>query len=180
MEYNPDLFQTVIITRKLQAHISTISDNIERILGRKLVVLLSGKCIKEGYVPRNPDKIKLLSYSAALIQGELLEFDVCVECEVCFPYEDLILNKCRVKETSAAGIRAEIRIRRADADDDDDEADADAEDEEDDDAEVPIVVFIQGNQEKSKPGKLINVKVIDKRFTVNDKFITVIAEIVEA
>jgi DNA-directed RNA polymerase subunit E'/Rpb7 len=159
-------FQTVysrcLITRKIVLPITTIGKNLKENIEENIKANFEGKCVVEGYIKHNSSKI--ISYSSGIIQrGNSVLFDVVFECDVCFPVEGMLIT-CLAKNITKAGIRAES------------------------DAEVPspIVVFIAKDHHYSAPhfaevkeGDKITVRVIGQRFELNDKYISIIGEMVK-
>tara|TARA_B100000927_G_C16216997_1_gene369884 strand:- start:170 stop:637 length:468 start_codon:yes stop_codon:yes gene_type:complete len=119
---------------------------------------ISGKCINEGFI--KPNSIKILSYSNGLQDKQNIIFEVVFECLCCNPVEGQIIN-CIAKNITKAGIRAEV-----------------------DNEFNPLVIFIARDHNylnKSlstiKESEIITVKVIGQRFELNDKNISVIANL---
>ena len=90
-------------------------------------------------------------------------FEVVFECDVCFPVEGMIIS-CLAKNITKAGIRCESA----------------------NDMPSPVVVFIAKDHHYNsamfndvKDGDKINVKVIGQRFELNDKYISIIGELVK-
>ena len=122
---------------------------------------ISGKCIMEGYVKSN--SVNILSYSNGIQENETIKFQVVFECLVCNPSEGQFIT-CIAKNITKAGIRAEV---------------------EDDDN--PLIIFVARDHNylnKSfsnvKENQEIIVRVIGQRFELNDKNISVIADLVES
>jgi hypothetical protein len=87
---------------------------------------------------------------------------VVFECDVCFPVEGMLIS-CLAKNITKAGIRAESAF----------------------DTPSPIVVFIARDHHyndesfsKVKEGDKIDVRVIGQRFELNDKYISIIGELI--
>ena len=85
-----------------------------------------------------------------------------IECEVCFPVEGMVVD-CLARNITKAGIRAESAT----------------------DSPSPIVVFVaRDHHYQSKQfsnvqeGDKIRIRVIGQRFELNDKYISIIAELV--
>jgi hypothetical protein len=161
----------VLLTRCVRIPISAINlDKIDDLLLYEVRHSLKGKCIPEGYVPQQTqdNKIKIIAKSEAKLRDDFIEFDLLVECSVYFPYEKLILPDCKVKQKLQVGVRAEFQINHGDGDGEEDE----------ENVEVPIVIFLlnENSVKTLEVGQEITVKVIDSRFSINDTFITVIAE----
>jgi len=149
-----------IITRKVNIQFKDVGGNIEHIINQNLRRTLEGKCIYEGYIKR--DSINILTYSSGLIDGNSVIFDVVFECQACRPVEGMQI-RCTIKNVTKAGIRAEIAGDIS-----------------------PVVIFIaRDHQYQSKyfsarkEGEDILIKVIGQRFELNDKYISIIATLVE-
>lgn len=156
-----DIYMDNILTRKIKIAYNNLGRNIVDMLQTKLVYILEGRCAKEGYIKK--DSIKILSYSAGIVEGNNVIFDVSFECKICRPVEGQKI-KCRSINKTKAGIRA--CYYRMD--------------------ESPIIVFITRdhnyNKDKFKDVKEndeIIVKVIGIRYQLNDDSISIIAEYIQ-
>ena len=121
---------------------------------------IEGKCVVEGYV--KPDSTKLITYSSGLVEGIYIRFEVVFECQICCPVEGMLVQ-CVAKNITKAGIRAESSEEQP----------------------SPIIVFITRdhhymNKQFSsiKEGDKFNAKIIGQRFELNDKYVSIIAELV--
>jgi len=101
--------------------------------------------------------------SGLIERGNNVMFEVVFECDVCFPVEGMIIP-CVAKNITKAGIRCESA----------------------NDMPSPVVVFIAKDHHYNsamfnevKDGDKINVKVIGQRFELNDKYISIIGELVK-
>jgi len=121
---------------------------------------LEGKCSKEGYIKRN--SVRVLSYSAGVVQSNNIVFDVSFECLICNPCEGQKI-KVIVENITKAGIKA--NYYKLD--------------------ERPIIVFITRDHyyndsnnifKNVKENDEIYIKVIGSRFQLNDNSISVLAE----
>lgn len=156
------VYSRCLLTRKIVLPITTIGKNLKENIEENIKANFEGKCVVEGYI--KPNSSKIISYSSGIIQkGNNVLFDVVFECDVCFPIEGMLIT-CVAKNITKAGIRAES------------------------DTEVPspIVVFIAKDHHYSvsyfaeiKEGDKINVRVIGQRFELNDKYISIIGELVK-
>jgi S-methylmethionine-dependent homocysteine/selenocysteine methylase len=122
--------------------------------------MIEGKCLVEGFV--KPKSTKIITHSSGVIQSSNVVFEIVLECEVCFPVEGMLIN-CVAKNITKAGIRAESA----------------------DEEPSPIVVFIARDHHYSSTqfsnvheGDKINVRVIGQRFELNDKYVSIIAELI--
>lgn len=155
------LYTNIIITRKVNILMLNIGSNLKKIMLKIIDNQISGKCIVEGFV--KPDSIEIISYSNGIQENETIKFQVVFQCQVCNPSEGQIIS-CIAKNITKAGIRAE-------ADDDNN----------------PLIIFIARDHNylnKSfssiKENQEIAVRVIGQRFELNDKNISVIADLVES
>ena len=99
-----ELYMSHLLTRRIKLPFNLIGENIKENLNQVLNEL-SGKCAKEGYIKYN--SINILTHSSGIINDNNVIFDVVFEAQVCHPVEGMKL-KCIVKNTTKAGIRAEI------------------------------------------------------------------------
>ena len=155
-----------IITGETGAGKSILLGALSLILGERaesnVLFDKQNKCVVEGYV--KPHSSKILTYSSGIIQGgNKVSFEVVFECDVCFPVEGMIIP-CVAKNITKAGIRAESA----------------------NDVPSPIVVFLAKDHHfnsaqfaEVQEGDKINVRVIGQRFELNDKYISIIAELVK-
>jgi len=155
-----DIYMKSIITRNISLSIKDFGKNLDNIIKKKIKNMIEGKCIVEGYI--KPESTKIISYSSGLIKGNIIVFEVVLECDVCNPVEGMQIN-CVIKNITKAGIRAEY-----------------------DDDYNPIVVFIARDHHYTseyfstlEENQNVTVKVIGQRYELNDKYISIIAELVE-
>ena len=149
-----------VLTRRLEVSINHVGQNIKQTLENILKHDMEEKCCVEGYIKKGSTNI--LSYSSGVIKGELIEFEVVFECQIYFPVEGLVLE-CIAKNITKAGIRAEL-----------------------DEQPSPIVIFVSRdhhydnvNFANIKENDTIHVRVIANRFELNDKYISVIGELMK-
>ena len=148
------------ITRKVSLPFNVIGENLKENIEQTLQKEIEGRCIDEGYI--RPGSIVIVSYSAGVISGNMVIFNVLFECFVCRPVEGMRFRAI-VKNVTKAGIRAEINEIKS-----------------------PIVVFIARDHHyksaqfsKLEEGDDINVRVIGIRYELNDEYISIIGELVE-
>lgn len=159
-------FQTIysrgLITRNIVLPITAVGKNIKETIEENIKASFEGKCIVEGYI--KPDSSKIITYSSGLItNGSLVSFEVVFECEICFPVEGMLIS-CVAKNITKAGIRAESA----------------------NDIPSPVVIFVAKDHHfnsiqfsEVKEGDKINIRVIGQRFELNDKYISIIGELVK-
>ena len=158
--YTNGIYTNMILTRKVYLPFNTIGSNVKEIIEKNIVSNIEGKCDVDGFIKNNSCVVK--TFSSGVIKGNNIVFDVVFECMVCSPVEGMIIP-CIVKSITKAGVRAELNEDPS-----------------------PIVVFIARDHNNKNPvfNKLtvdehINIKVIGTRFELNDKFISIIANIHE-
>ena len=155
------LFNNALITKKIHVNIQNIGNNIKQTLEKMIASEIEGKCIVEGYV--KPGSSKIMTYSSGLIHGSSVAFDVVYECSICSPVEGMNIT-CVAKNITKAGIRAETN-----------------------DLPSPVVIFVARDHHYTAPyfsevkeKDEIVIKVIGQRYELNDKYISIIAELVPA
>ena len=155
-----DIFMPSMITKKVLLPMSSIGSNIKPILEQLISTQVEGKCIVEGYI--KPGSVKILTFSNGMLNADNVVFEVVFECLVCSPVEGMLIDVIS-KNITKAGIRAEYDTQPS-----------------------PIEVFIaRDHHYKSsyfasiKEGDKIKARVIGQRYELNDKYISIIAELVE-
>lgn len=148
------------ITKNVILPMNSIGRNLQDILEKTISSMVGGKCIVEGYV--KPSSIKVITFSSGIVKGENILFDVVFNCEVCYPVAGMNLN-CIAKNITKAGIRAESA----------------------EETPSPFVLFVARDHYYSsdyfnsiEENEKFTARVIAQRFELNDKYISIIAEIV--
>ena len=156
------IYTDSLITRSVYLSIMEIDKNLKETITKKLKKEYEGKCIVEGYIQK--DSCQIVSYSSGLIKGVNIIYDVVFRCKTCFPVEGMNINCIAVNITKSAGIRAEIA----------------------DIIPSPAVIFITRDHHYNddyfsqiKEGDRFSATVIGQRFELNDKFISIIAKLIE-
>jgi DNA-directed RNA polymerase subunit E'/Rpb7 len=154
------IYMTNMITRRVSLPVSKIGRNIKSILEKIISSQIEGKCAVEGYI--KPNSTKILTYSSGILSSDEVAFEVVFECLVCSPVEGMHIDVV-AKNITKAGIRAETSEDPS-----------------------PIVIFIaRDHHYKSsyfstiKENDEIKIRVIGQRYELNDKYISVIAELIE-
>jgi DNA-directed RNA polymerase subunit E'/Rpb7 len=158
---NIGIYNLSVINKQVSVSIINIGDNIKTTLEEKIKNDIEGVCIVEGFV--KPNSSKIITYSSGKLKGSNVIFEVVLECLICCPVEGMHIN-CVVKNiTETAGIRAETL-----------------------DNPSPLVIYIARDHHYNmkyfsqvKENQQIVVKVIGQRYELNDKYISVIAELLE-
>ena len=156
------IYSRCLITRNIVLPITNIGKNIKEVIEENIKSNFEGKCLVEGFI--KPNSAKIITYSSGIIyRGSSVSFEVIFECEVCFPVEGMLVS-CVAKNITKAGIRAESATE----------------------VPSPVVVFIAKDHHYNvshfndvKEGDKINVRVIGQRFELNDKFVSIIGELVK-
>ena len=156
------IYSRCLITRNIVLPITTIGKNIKEVIEENIKSNFEGKCLVEGFI--KPNSVKIITYSSGIIyRGSSVSFEVIFECEVCFPVEGMLIS-CVAKNITKAGIRAESI----------------------NEVPSPVVVFIAKDQHYNvsyfndvKEGDKINVRVIGQRFELNDKYVSIIGELMK-
>lgn len=157
---NHNLYMKNILTRKINLHVTEIGSNIKQNIQKKISMEIEGKCIVDGFI--KPDSVNILSYSSGLLQQDNVSFDASFECLVCKPVEGMKIQ-CTVKNIAKGGIRAEINEYIS-----------------------PVIIFIARDHHYQskyfssiKENDTIKVSVIGQRYELNDKYVSVIAKLIE-
>jgi len=156
------VYSRCLLTRKIVLPITTIGKNLKENIEENIKFTIEGKCVVEGFIKSNSSQI--ITYSSGMIQrGNNVIFEVVFECDVCFPVEGMIIP-CVARNITKAGIRCESV----------------------NEVPSPIIVFIAKDHHYNsamfndvKEGDKISVKVIGQRFELNDKYISIIGELVK-
>jgi DNA-directed RNA polymerase subunit E'/Rpb7 len=159
--HHKNIYSQMLITRTIPISINHIGNTVKETLEKAIAAQIEGKCIVEGYI--KPLSVEVITFSSGLVMGSNIIFEVVIQCEVCSPVEGMNI-KCIAKHINKAGIRAEIN-----------------------ETPSPVVIFIARDHNYSSPlfadvkeNDEIKVRVIGQRFELNDKYISIIAEIVES
>ena len=154
------IYSTALITRSIPVNIINVGNNIKQTLEKVIALQIEGKCVVDGFV--KPNSTKILTYSSGLVNGPDIIFEVTFECLVCSPVEGMHI-KCVAKNITKAGIRAETN-----------------------ETPSPVVIFIARDHHYAqsyfasiKENDEIKVAVIGQRFELNDKYISIIAKLIE-
>lgn len=157
-----NIYSRCLLTRKIVLPITFIGKNLEEVIEEYIHNNFEGKCLVEGFV--KPNSCKIIRYSSGIIErGNNIVFEVVFECDICFPVEGMLIS-CVVKNVVKAGVRAESSS----------------------DVPSPVVVFVAKDHHFNmqhfndiQVGDIINVRVIGHRFELNDKYVSIIGELVK-
>ena len=165
------LYSATVVRRKLCIPFSTIDFNrIEDHLRQVISNEMDGRCIAEGFV--KPRSCKVRTYSIGTFSAGNIRFDLEIECMLCCPKEGAIMN-CIAKTVTQAGIRAHASTNPS-----------------------PVVIYISremhdaslanttatatrttnASMDSIKPEDVIQIRVVGRRFELNDKHVSIIGE----
>lgn len=156
-----NVYSRCLLTRKVSLPVVNVGKNLKETIEDNVKTIFEGKCVAEGFI--KPNSSKIVTHSCGVIErGNIITFDVVFECDVCFPVEGMLIQ-CTAKNITKAGIRAESATE----------------------VPSPVVVFVAKdhhytNQQFSeiKEGDKIMIRVIGQRFELNDKYVSIIGELV--
>jgi hypothetical protein len=148
------------ITKNIILPITAVGKNLLQTLENTITKMVGGKCIVEGYV--KPETIRVITFSSGVVKGENIIFDVVFNCEVCYPVSGMKFN-CIAKNITKAGIRSESA----------------------DEQPSPYILFIARDHyyaneyfNSIEENEKFVARVIAQRYELNDKYISIIAELV--
>ena len=154
------IYTKVLLTDKISINFKNIDANIYNTLEKIIKKKVEGICIDEGFV--KPNSVKLVSYSSGELFANNVLFDIIYECYVANTVDSMTFD-CIVKSITKVGIRAEINEDVS-----------------------PFVIFIARDHHYDNElfstinlNDIINVRVLGQRFELNNKFISVIAELLD-
>lgn len=156
------IYSRSLLTRKIVLNINLIGKNLDEVIEEYIHHNFEGKCLVEGYI--KPNSCKIIRYSCGTIErGNNVVFEAVFECDICFPIEGMLIP-CVAKNIVKAGIRAESGTEFP----------------------SPFIVFVAKDHHYNsqpfadvKEGDKINVRVIGQRFELNDKYVSIIGELVK-
>jgi DNA-directed RNA polymerase subunit E'/Rpb7 len=157
---NSNIYTNNVLYKKIIISPKYLSKNIEKYIVRKLKYQCEGKCIREGYVLE--DSINIIRRSVGKTYGcdfsGNITYDVVYGAKICNPFANDIIY-CVVKNINKLGILGE-------------------------NGPLSIIIAKQYHTDKSifkniEIGDYINIKVLGKKYELNDIKISVIGQIVK-
>jgi hypothetical protein len=156
------VYEMSVLTRTIVLKMSSIGENLGELITKTISSKYEGICVVEGYI--KPGSSKIISYSSGVVSGDTVTFIITFQCEICYPVEGMLIS-CVAKNITKAGIRAVSATEK-------------------DEDKSPFIVFIardhhqmneqfQSIQENTR----FVAKVIGQRFELNDRYISIIAEL---
>ena len=159
-EASDKIYNESIIEKTIFISFQHVGNNLKQYLEEKIKKIYENKCCEEGFIKE--DTIQLISYSAGLLQGNDVRFNIVFSCMICLPVQNMIID-CFVESITKAGVKGIVTKTEKN----------------------PIVIFIARDHHYNvsafgtiKENDKIKVKVIGQRFELHDDFITVIAELI--
>jgi hypothetical protein len=126
---------------------------------------MDGRCIAEGFI--KPGSCVLRSHSIGALSAGNIRFDLDVDCMLCCPKDGAVIN-CIAQTVTQAGIRAHACTNPS-----------------------PVVIYVSREMHDAvrhgpvpmpmdaiKPGDAMQIRVVGKRFELNDKYVSVIGELI--
>ena len=157
---NTSVYSPCQITKNVVLPMNSIGKNLQQTLEQTIAKMVEGKCIVEGYVKTR--SIKVITFSSGIVKGSTVIFNVVFNCEVCYPVSGMLVN-CIAKDITKAGIRAESS----------------------DEQPSPFVLYIARDHyfesdyfNSIEENEKFVARVIAQRIELNDKFVSIIAELV--
>ena len=169
MTPDSSLYTVACLRRKLCLPFSSVSNfvRMDDYLLKAVSNDIDGRCITEGFV--KPGSCKVRSYSVGTFSAGNIQFELDIECMLCCPKDGAII-KCTAKTVTQAGIRAHAAFMTP----------------------SPVVVYIsremhdatrvsesmqpQTPMDSVKPGDVMHIRVVGRRFELNDKQVSIIGE----
>lgn len=158
---NSHIFMRSLLTQKIVLNYNEINNAIFNILEAKIKNFNENKCIKEGFIKNN--SVKLLTYSSGELFGNKVLFECVFECLITNPVESTLIN-CVAKSLTKVGVRAELELE---------------------DGSSPYIIFIARDHHYNnemfsqiKENDILQVRILGQRYELNDKFISIIAELI--
>lgn len=162
------LYYSAVIHPKVCIPFSEVRDfrRINEQLTQYISNQINGRCIAEGFV--KPNTCILRSHSVGTFSAGNIVFHLEVGCMVCCPKEGTIMN-CVAKTVTQAGIRAHACTKEKEKD-------------------TPVVIYISREMHDSsiasqsrtmdsvRPGDILTIRVVGRRFELNDKHVSIIGE----
>ena len=154
------IYGASMLSREVMVPFKNIGKDLRPTLERIIRSKYEGKCGPEGFI--RPDSVRILTHTAGVVKAGNVVFTVGFECLVCNPVAGMHI-RCTVRNVTKAGIRAEIE-----------------------DGVSPVIVYVARDHHYMNPtmanleeDDTITVRVIGQRFELNDKYISVIGQLIE-
>jgi DNA-directed RNA polymerase subunit E'/Rpb7/predicted NAD-dependent protein-ADP-ribosyltransferase YbiA (DUF1768 family) len=154
-----EIFHPAILTRDVRLPMNQIGGDVNTLILTALRQY-EGRCIEEGYIKHG--SVRVINYSCGMLSHVNVIISVVFECSIINPFVGQTIP-CIVESNTKAGIKARLQGK-----------------------ESPFVVFLARDHHHTfetfttyKEGDKINVKIIGKRYEINDPKISIIAVLEE-
>jgi hypothetical protein len=143
-----------LLSRQISVPMRNVGGDL-RVMFERVLSSLGGLCTVEGYVKRN--SINVVAFSCGTLRSANMVTTVEFTCLIAHPCVDQTIA-CKVETNTTAGLKCSVHAE-----------------------ESPYVVFVPRDHHHSKglavykEGDIITVKILGHRYETNDKFISVIA-----
>jgi len=153
--YNMDISHPAVLTRDVRLPMNQVGGDITALILSSLQKY-EGRCIEEGYLKLG--SVRIINYSCGLLENVHVIISVSFECQLINPLVGHPMV-CLVESNTKAGIKGRLHAK-----------------------ESPFVIFLARDHHHTndtfstyKEGDKINVKIIGKRYEINDPKISIIA-----
>ena len=153
-----NIFYDTTLYKRIVINPDNINKDLNETLKNILITDVEGKCVREGYIEEN--SINIIKRSVPYFYGNQLNgsmaIDIIYSAKICCPTKGNIIE-CDVQKINKLGILAST-------------------------GPLSIIIARQFHKNKNifkdiKENEKISIKVIDKRFNINEKKISIIAEL---
>jgi DNA-directed RNA polymerase II subunit RPB7 len=153
-----NIFYDTTLYKRIVINPDNINKDLNETLKNILITDVEGKCVREGYIEEN--SINIIKRSVPYFYGNQLNgsmaIDIIYSAKICCPIKGNIIE-CDVQKINKLGILAST-------------------------GPLSIIIARQFHKNKNifkdiKENEKISIKVIDKRFNINEKKISIIAEL---
>ena len=156
------IYNDALIPKRISLPMAQIGSNLDDMISAAAVSQFEGKCIAEGFV--KPHSVQVQSRSAGRVEGLHVHFDIVIACSLCLPVEGMVIECVARTITDSAGIRAEIA-----------------------ETPTPMIVYLARDHHFANDdfpnvtiGDKLQVRVLGQRFELNDKYISIIGQLVSS
>ena len=153
------LYQSAVLSRELKIPMTQVGGNVMQLM-ESILRRSEGKCCEQGYVKKG--SIKIMHHSCGVIKGVDVFIEVVFECKITNPLVGQVLA-CVVESNTKAGIRSRL-----------------------DTTESPFIIFLARDHHYNNKqfadiqvNESFNVRIIGQRFELNDKYVSIIGELVK-
>lgn len=104
---DPLFTRSILKAQEIFIFISAFTgENIKENLTQKIKNKIEGKTIREGYV--RPNSVEIINYTMGKCSGESIRFLVDIECDLCYPYTNMILQGRVTFISESAGVMGKV------------------------------------------------------------------------